>query len=556
MNERNRKEDSTQRQSQQRAEAIRTLRSWEQEAEKNGRRLTGTDRLKAALHLSRAWREANRKGLRKEDFQDAVFNRIKRRRENKTRTQSDTFKLANWILPRKVDAITPNLVSDYAEKRGPLKSLEPYLVGVAVAAMHCGVDPNNWKLDLMRDLSIWTRSVSAPEVAEADDRPAETLSLLLNAVCRSIAHKNKLAGIFAAIRSMGCRWEMFDERLVESAEFCMQSIESPVSPVCEVGVYFEEMFPFPSISLLSVPYLVGTADFRLAPEASLRAHDDANQSQGDYVATGSAMKNDGPFRHYNIPDDAPGQLEVPGGVVFFRELRVTIAPDGHGDFCAAIESRPKVEVSFPEGSPVAGTHIVHAGYEPDILRGLFYARHPQGGSVWPTIKDAEGAAWRLRYANNTFWDQTKWLERAPESAGWQFDPDPLGAPGEAFAEPWYLSYTPATPDYLKHWLTQSWSLGDAKADCPWSRDHFDWGEPDARYDRDLPPLNALNFPNFSHATWVERCLHNGLIEEALQAAVIKLAHQTASLQRDWFSARDAHAQGLLNRWNTPHVEKD
>ena len=323
MNERNRTEDSTQRQSQQRAEAIRTLRSWEQEAE-NGRKLTGSDRLKAALHLSRAWRQANDKGLRKEVFQDDVFARLKRRRENKTRTYSDTFKLANWILPRKVDAITPNLVSEYAEKREPLKSLEPYLVGVAVAAMHCGADPNNWKLDLMRDLSIWTRPVSAPEVAEADDRPAETLSLLLNAVCRSIAHKNKLAGIFAAIRSMGCRWEMFDERLVESAEFCMQSIESPVSPVCEVGVYFEEMFPFPSISLLSVPYLVGTADFRLAPEASLRAHDDANQSQGDYVATGSAMKNDGPFRHYNIPDDAPSQLEVPGGVVFFRELRVTL----------------------------------------------------------------------------------------------------------------------------------------------------------------------------------------------------------------------------------------
>lgn len=555
MNERYRTEDSAARQLQQRVEAIKTLRSWEQEAE-NGRKLTDTDRLKAALHLSRAWREANAKGHRKEDFQDAIFARLKRRRENKTRSHSDTFKLANWILPRNVDAITPNLVSAYARKREPLKSLESYLVGVAVAAMHCGADPDDWKLDLMRDLSIWTRPVSAPEVAEADNRPAETLSLLLNALCRSMAHKNRLGDVFSAIRSMGCRWEMFDERLVASTEFCMELIESPVSPVCEVAVNFEEMFPFPSIPILRVPYLVGDADFRLAPEDSLRAHDDANQSEGDYVATGLAIKDGGPFRHYSILDDAPGRVEVPGRVVFFRELRLTIAPDGHGDFCAAIESRPRVEVTFTEGSPVAGTHAVHGGYEPDILRGLFYARHPLGGGVWPTIKDEGNRIWRLRYASDSFWDAPTWLERNPDTSGWQFDPDPVGAPGNAYAEPWYLSYTPATPDYLTHWLMQNWSLGDAPADCPWSRGNFDWGEPGTRYDRNLPPLNALNFPNFSHATWVERCLHNGLIEEALQSAVTRLSLQTASLQRDWHSARDANAQKLLNRWHTPRTEKD
>lgn len=555
MNERNRTEDSAARQSQQRAEAIRTLRSWEQEAE-NGRKLTGTDRLKAALHLSRAWREANEKGLRKEDFQDAVFARLKRRRENKTRTHSDTFKLANWILPRKVDAITPNLVSEYAEKREPLKSLEPYLVGVGVAAMHCGVDPDDWKLDLMRDLSIWTRPVSAPEVAQADNRPAETLSLLLNALCRSIAHKNRLREVFSAIRSMSCRWEMFDERLVASTGLCMEPIESPVSPVCDVGTYFEEMFPFPSIPLLRVPYLVGTADFRLAPDDILRPRDETNQSGGGYVATGSPMRNDGPFRHYSIPDDAPMQIEATGRVVFHRELRLTIAPDGHGDFCAAIESRPRVEITFADGSPVSGTHIVHGGYEPDVLRGLFYARHPQGGGVWPTIKDADGRDWRLRYADDSFWDPSKWVELHPETSGWQFEPDPVGAPGEVYVEPWYLSYTPATPDYLKHWLTQSWTLAVALADCPWSPEYFDWGDPRGRYNRDLPPHHALNFPNSSHANSVERCLHNGLIEEALQAAVTRLAHEAASLQRDWFSARDAHAQGLLTRWHTPDTQKD
>ena len=554
MYERNRTEESAARQMQLRTEAIKTLRSWEQEAE-NGRKLSETDRLKAALHLSRAWRDANAKGFRKEDFQDDVFARLKRRRENKTRTHSDTFKLANWILPRKVDAITPSLVQEYARKGEPLKSLEPYLVGIAVAAMRCGVDPDDWKLDLMRDLSIWTRPVSAPDVAQADDRPAETLSLLLNALCRSIAHKNRLGEVFSAIRSMSCRWEMFDERLVASTGPCMELIENPVSPIWDVGSYFEEMFPFPSIPLLRVPYLVGNADFRLAPEDILRPQDEANQSNGGYVATGTPIENGGPFRHYSIPDDAPLQIEVLGRVVFFRELRLTIAPDGHGDFCAAIETRPRVEITFADGSPVSGSHPVHGGYEPDVLRGLFYACHPQGGGVWPTIKDANGRDWRLRYANDSFGDPTKWIERYPETNGWQFEPDPVGAPGEADVEPWYLSYTPATPDYLRHWLTQSWTLGDALADCPWSPKNFDWGDPAGHYNRNLPPLHALNFPNSSHANSVERCLHNGLIEDALQSAVTRLKEETASLQRDWFSARDAHAQGLLNRWHTPDTKR-
>lgn len=555
MNEHHRTEESTARQAQRRAKDLDTLRSWEYEAER-GRKLTDTDRLKAALHLSRAWRAANAKGQRKEAFQDAVFARLKRRRENRSRTTSDTFKLANWVLPRRVDAITPDIVGDYAGRREPLKALEPYLVGVAVAATQCGADPDDWKLDMMRDLSIWTRQVSAPEVAEADDRPSENLSLLVNALCRSLAHRHRLGDVFSAIRSTGCRWEMFDERLVSSADACMRRIESPISPVCEVGVYFEEMFPFPSIPILRIPYLVGDVNFILAPDESLRTHDDAHLSSGDYVATGMPMKEGELFHHYSIPDGSLGCIEMQGHTVFLRELRLAIVPDGHGDFCAAIESRPRLEVTFAAGSRWAGTHVVHGGYEPDVLRGLFYARHDLGGGVWPTIKDENREAWRIRYGKESIGDAPNWLERDPETTGWQFDQDPVGAPGEVSAEPWYLSYTPATPQYLKHWLAQNWSLGEAPGDCPWSRENFEWGIQGARYQRDLPPINALNFPDFSHATWIECGLHNGLIEEALEEAVVRLATQTAGLQRDWQAARDGHVQRLLTRWHTPRDERD
>lgn len=541
----------TENSTQKRVNEIRKLRSLEHEATHGGRKLAARDRLRAAFHLSRAWNEAKKSGLRKEDFQDAILPRLKR-----PHGKRQEFRLANWVLRRGEDPkIQQDLVKKYENKTTPQKALEPYLVGITVAAEYCGADPDDWKLAMAHDLSIWSRPLGNPEIMATDDRPAETLAVLLNALSAKLAQKNRLSDTFDAIRRMSCRWDMYDERLIATNELCMEPIDSPISPICDDSIYFEEMFPFPSIALVRVPYFVGKGVFFLAPEQSLRLQDEGYLSSGMYLPVGAPFKGLG--THYSIPADAPDHQVAHGAFSWYREIRLCIVPDGRGNYVAALETRPRFEVSFDETFEFAGRHCVIAGFEIDLERGLFYGRTHDGQHIWPHIQDSTGKTWRITVPHlpDDGLPFSEWSERNPETTGWMFDPDPVLRPGES-SEPWYLSYTPASAPYLRHWLTQNWKLENELAVCLWSRDKFASGNSNTLWERNLPRINELNFPDFSHATWIECCLHNGLIEEALQAKIDRLKEQTARLQTDWHVARDNHSNALLRRWNAETNEGD
>lgn len=544
-------ENRDEHRAQKRRAEIAKLRSLENEAVQHGRKLGPRDRLMAAFHLTRAWGEAKNAGLRKEDFQDAILGSLKRRHGSR-----QEFRLSNWILKRGEDPTTqPGLVKDYETKTTPQKALEPYLVGITVAAKHCGADADDWKLAMARDLKTWSRQSGGSDVVPPDERPSETLAVLLNGLCARLAKDNRLDQTFAAIRAMNCHWEMFSERLAATDAACMQRVESPISPVFEDSMYFEEMFPYPSIPLLRVPYCVGNVIFALAPENELRVSDSRKLLSGGYFTVGLPFRTEfpeGATRHYNIPDDARERLHLPGDFTWYREIRLCIVSDGSGRFVSALESRPRMEVQFAREAPVEGRHHVLYGYEIDLERGLFYGRGEDGGYLFPTIQTQDGRAWRIKLNSlpESGPQVNEWTERDPETTGWFFDPDPVSRPGQVSSEPWYLSYTPATPPYLRHWLTRDWRLENEEAVCPWSRGNFDRGSPEARWDHNLPPIHELNFPGFSHATWIECCLHNGLIEEALQARIDRLTDQTTRLQADWHDARERHSNALLRRWST------
>lgn len=533
----------------QRSAEVKRLCHFEHEAVQAGTKLGPRDRLKAAFHLTRAWKEANQRGLRKVDFQDEILARLQRQHGKR-----QEFRLANWTLRRGEDPSQQDLTNAYERKSTPQKALEPYLVGITVAAEHCEVDPDDWKLDMMRDLSIWSRA-TRPDVAPQDDRPAETLAILLNALCEKLACKNRLDATFDAVRQMNCRWEMFKERLipVTNGTTCMDSIDSPISPVNEECLYFEEMFPFPSIPLLHVPYLVGGKAFALAPEAMLR-HDDAKR-MAECGFSHSLLAILGNFE--SVPEDASGLHKVAGQLIWSRELRLCIVPDGHGGFAPSIESRPRLEVEFEADTPFEGRHHVIGGYEPDLQRPLFYGRSEEGGPVWPHIRHRDGSCWRISLVmedENNDWFES-FIERDPETTGWCFDPDPVRRPGDWSNEPWYLSYTQATAPYLRHWLTTDWRLGNEPAVCPWHRSNFDEATRESNWDRQLPPVHELNFPSSSFATWIECCLHNGLLEEALQAAIDRLKDQVGALQAEWQHARERHSNALLKRWKADDKEQ-
>ncbi|MRH22537.1 hypothetical protein [Rhodovulum strictum] len=516
-------ESREERRAQKRREEVAKLRRLESEAVRLGTKVHKKDRLWAAFNLTRAWGEAKAAGLRKEDFQDEIQSRLQRPHGSR-----QEFRLSNWILKRGEDPTTqPGLVKEYETKTTPQKALEPYLVGISVAAEHCGADADDWKLAMARDLSIWPRLSGAADVVSPDERPSETLAVLLNALCVRLAKDNRLEQTFAAIRAMNCHWDMDEERLSHSRHAPMQRIESPIFPINEDCLHFGEMFPFPSIPLIRVPYVTGDAVFNLA------------LANGHDPRAGTRMEA-----------GEPRYEGIPGEVVWFREIRLCIVPGDRGGFVSALETRPHMEVRIQGETGVAGRYPVFRSALIDIADGSHYGPPDLG----PSIQTRDGQTWAIEMA---LWPGKlrhalagKIRPAFPFSSELYFDPDPIQTPGVAGFEPWYLSYTPATPPYLRHWLTQEWRRENEEAVCPWSRDNCERGAHGDRWDRNVPPIHELNFPGFSHATWIECCLHNGLIEEALQASIDRLKDQTTRLQADWHDARERHSNALLRRWST------
>lgn len=530
--------------------AVSRLRALEQAAA-DGRKLQGNaDRLRAAWHLRRAWQKAKTAGLKKEVFQERVLDALEH-----SHGRRESFKLQNYLLPRRHETVTAELIKAYdmdPKRTEPLRALEPYIKGIEVAAVWCDADPDAWKLDFLQETTLWQRSVPSTSVQAPDGRPAETLALLLSVLCKSVARKHDLSSVYAALRSLACRWEMFDDRLVPYEGACMQWVDSPISPMGWT-CYFEESMPYPSVPLLRIPYLVSQTRVCVAPDKKLWESDILYANSPDYLRGGIGIGGVHGV-HYTFPESAKDQRQVAARVVYEREIRLCIVPDGHEGFSPALESRPRVTLNIAEDDALAGTYTVKAAWKPDFGEALFYARRPDDGPVLPTIRDAAGVTWRVR------WDDPELKERQiivrdPETTGWQFDADPLGAPGIVEDEPWYLSYTPATPAYLTHWLLNEWSLDGALAECPWSRFNGTHGVDDDRYNKDLPPLHELKFPLESDARSVECCLHNGLIEEALDAAAARIVDQVSSIQQDWVSRSEAHVQKLLSRWSRNSAER-
>ncbi|WP_165352004.1 hypothetical protein [Salipiger sp. IMCC34102] len=65
----------------------------------------------------------------------------------------------------------------------------------------------------------------------------------------------------------------------------------------------------------------------------------------------------------------------------------------------------------------------------------------------------------------------------------------------------------------------------------------------------LPPTREFHFPMGDAFTDIEACLHNSLIEQALEGEILRLRDSAHDLQSAFIEARAAGAQRLLNRWH-------
>ena len=528
--------DRVSKKSEVKARDLTTLHWWEAEAERGEKLSRGSDRLYAALHLSQAWQKAKAHGLNKERFQYEVLEDIK---SHHGRTES--FKLANYVLPKKISEVNKEVIDRYKERSEPSRRLEPYLVAIAIAASHCGANPDQWKMDMLRQTSLWQNGRDKTKVLPEENRNYENLAILLDSLCGAIARRHELDNVYAAIKGMKCRWEMFADRLVATDNNWMQWQDSPISPHYDEGEHFEEAVPYPSTALLRIPYLQGDTIFRLAREEVMRPRDADALASEKFRPPGMGFDQVPGTVAYCVPADTPGLLRAKGTLTYFREIHLCVVPNGRGGFGAALQSRPRVEVHFPKGDIWEGSHYVNGAIDPELSSGMYCACHEDGGHVWPTVTLNSGDVWRLQVDEGT-WESL--VVRDPEGLGWWFDPDPVAAPGGAWLRPWYLSVTGATPLHLRHWFDGEWTLGDAWADSCFER----WRFESDRYDAGLPPRQEFIFPNGRLASDLEAGLHNGLVEQALDEAAARLSRQVAELQSAHRSASEHHVHTLLKKW--------
>lgn len=531
----------------QREADIDRLNALQQQAVQSGKKLGPRDRLKAAFHLTRAWQAAKKEGMRKEEFQDTVCARLQRAHSNRRE-----FRLSNWTLRRGEDPSTRDLMKKYEKKSTPQKALEPYLVGIAVAAEHCGADPDEWNIEMTRSLSIWSRGQKEVDVTPLDDRPAETLAILLNSLCSELGTRNELAETFEVIDRMSCRWEMFEERLVACENLHMEQLKFMSPPIDEFGTEIDMMFPFPSVPLLRVPYLVGIMEFELAPENLLQPIDKEDESRR---YTGGLRWPPDIF-----PENPPGLEKSEGRLLFCREVGLAIVPNGRGGFEGNLESRPYVEVEFEENQPFSGRHQIMNGHMIDLDYFFFLATEFDEKYRFPTICANDGTVWRVNFAAHPPGNppQYQLAVRYPGTTGWEFDADPVRGGDGLTSHSGYVSITPVEAADVRHWLAKEWKL-----EAPWDGEFGPanvWAEclcetVDTAQLKS-PPLYELNFPDRSFANSIETSLHDGSIEKALQAKIDALQKQTARLQANWNNARERHSNALLRRWKSDSETKD
>lgn len=539
---------------EQLAARLRRLRTLEAEAAKGAKLHKTSDRIRAALELTRAWQEAKSRGLAKADFEQAVLDGLSRAHGRRTEFRLNRYNLKrSEVLRLSETGITPQDVGLYTALSEPQKSLDAYLAGLRAAARYCEADPDEWSIDMLSKTSLWAGRPqptagalprdAAPgpngDMSAEPDIPAETLAILFDRLARYLATKNRLPDVMATILEMPCRWDMMEERIVSSPAAPMDRTFARMSPVGST-VYFEEMAPFPSVPLVRVPLISRATTLGLMPVGPVETSDLCEDDAASIFMFSSGMAHvDGNLPALGLPPDAVIE-RLESRVTLYREVRLAIAPvDRHG-WSAVMEFRPFLCVDLLNEEGEMLRHRVRNAVDPDLAILQFYAQQEENRLVWPVI---ERNGEQRRVACLTIHDdtlnrmgtlQSLWAEGmlTPVYA-------PLGPP-----EPWYLGYASASATEIRHWLTPEDEMVEQPFARPWRHDEF----APKIYGADLPPQSEFYFPLGGAATDVEACLHNGLIEQALQTAIDRIVESSKVLQAELSSARETNAQRLLNRW--------
>ena len=295
-----------------------------------------------------------------------------------------------------------------------------------------------------------------------------------------------------------------------------------ISPVGG-GVYFEEMVPFPSIPLARQLVMTRPALLGLMPTVSMST-DDLGEEDRVRTRNASFIKDpDAPAHIPGLHDE--GDIEqVEGRVTLYNEVRLALAPDTWQRWDVVLECRPYVCVDLPDAEGDLVRHHVDHAVDPFLVHQHFYPMHEDNRVVLPLV-ERDGKALRVACLGVA----------APE--GVSSDEDEILS-----EDPWQLTYAATSAAELRRLLS---GIGEADGhNRPWHQNNFDAEV----YEKDLPSTREFYFPMGDVFTDIEACLHNGLIEQALEEAILRLRDSARDLQSKLMEAREAGAQRLLKRW--------
>lgn len=485
------------------AQAQRRLEDIRAKAVQNGTRLNNTtDRLKAAYFLTRAWQRTKKMGVSKADFENRVLAQLQRRREGR-----EEFRLARWLLSkvtmREMEAtggdVPHGLRETWRNRPEPQKALEPYIAAVGEAALICGEMPKDWQIELLSSLSLWQQHGGEDE--DCTDIPAENLALMVNALCRKLGQSNDLPGL---IRRMG---ELPSSRCMEDDSFHPARnnniwLTSPVFPQWNNGVYAEEVFPFPSLSLVHVRH--GSAKFmaKLAPDVT-------------------GLKS---------------ALAEPVEATVYRDIRLAVAPINPRECGGVFETRGAFTLK----------RLTESEVEYPVLGILqFYMFICPGPRQYIEIEGKRHVV-----------EVTEEIEGEPK-VDWSFDEfEPFPLKDGPYPLPQdcshYWSHTPVTPGYLRYWLGGGHGKPGSRdvafekgvpLEWPWIMSNSQPVEP--------PSPDRLNFWEQGPLRFLEEALHDGRAEGVLQAAFDRLTANVKAREKHWHDGREESTQVLLNRWRVP-----
>lgn len=332
----------------------------------NKTKLTGRGRLEAALLVSQLYEQTRSRGLSRDTIEERIGAELEGR-------ATRSFRLERWMMPRGIEQITDDDVSNYRDRHEPQRKECVYYVIVRVLSDILQRDP-----DIAR-LQLWERTgrgaLDALVGIPIDEiEPAARLASLLQAFARTISVKADIQTLLYKARKLNLGWSVLKDPEAEPLQNYVALDDWQIWGDAVVP-------PFPAARIVTIP----------------------------------VMTFDGNFNVFEIADDYTTGTIVRGQFELDLDLFVTVKSDGKSSFAAFLGK--------------VWNHRLYLGAS-DKFPGFSGRGEPYGS-------ESEEFLWLAEFSSNCVkiktGDGRKWLLEAGGGPAWEYDESNYSTSNSPFA---------------------------------------------------------------------------------------------------------------------------